>query len=353
MPPVIPKSPPSTMLRWAIGGIFLILLVAALRLGSTLLMPIAVSGLFALLLAKPVRWMSRRRIPVGIGAGIVVLGVVAAFIVAVFLLAAPAAAWVETAPRTLVTAQVKIRRLMRPIEKLQRTAEQVEKITNTSDTKETSVKVESAGLMSRVSGTTVGFLGGFFTVVFLTYFLLAQGERFRQKVGEFLHRRHHLEVQDALRDMQAQMSTFLFTATAINAGVGVLTYIALLVIGMPNPGLWAVIAGVLNFIPYIGAIVTMIVIGLAGIVSFEGTSQPLMAVSAFFVINMIESNIVTPTLMGRRLPLNPVAVFVGFLFWGWVWGVTGAVLAVPLTVTIKVVADRIPGLQPLGVLLDN
>jgi predicted PurR-regulated permease PerM len=347
------RSPLVSVQRWALSGIFLILAIAGLRLGRPLLLPIAISALFALLLAKPVRWMSKHRIPVGLGAGAVVFGVVVAFSLTVYLLATPAASWVEQAPRSLETAQGRIRKLLSPIQKLQRTAEKVEQITKTSTGPDRSVKVAPAGLMSRVSGTTMGFLGGFFTVVFLTYFLLAQGERFREKVGEFLHRRHHTEVQDTLRDMQAQMSTFLFTATTINIGVGFLTFLALLVIGMPNPGLWGVLAGVLNFIPYIGAIVTLIVIGAAGIVSFETTSQPLMAMGAFFAINMIESNIVTPMLMGRRLPLNPVAIFVGFLFWGWVWGVAGAVLAVPLTVLVKVIADRVPGMQPLGVLLDS
>ena len=352
MPPN-PKSPFVAVQRWALTGIFFILGVAALRLGKSFLLPIAVSALFALLLAKPVRWLSRGRVPITLAAGVVVMGVVLAFATTVYLLATPAASWIGRAPQSLETAQGKIRKLTQPLQKLQRATEKVEEITSTTNSPERSVKVETGGLMSRVSGTTMGFLTGFFTVVFLTFFLLAQGDRFREKVGEFLHWRHHAEVQDTLRDMQAQMSTYLFTATTINVGVGVVTFLALWMLGMPNPALWGVMAGVLNFIPYIGAIATLAVIGIAGLVSFDTTSQTFMVVGAFFIINMIESNIVTPTLMGRRLPLNPVAVFVGFLFWGWVWGITGAVLAVPLTVLVKVIADRIPSMQPIGVLLDS
>jgi len=347
------RSPLVTVQRWALTGIFLILGVAALRLGSTLLLPVAVAALFALLLAKPVRWLTARRVPPGIAAGLVVLSVVACFVTAVYFLASPAAEWMARAPSTLQTAQVKVRKLMRPIAQLQQTARQVEQITSTTPSNQQAVKVAPAGLLSKLSGTTIGFLGGFFTVVFLTFFLLAQGDRFREKVSEFVHRRHHSDVQDTLRDMQQQMSTYLFTATTINTCVGILTYLILLAVGMPNPGLWAVMAGVLNFIPYIGAIVTLGLIGLAGIVSFETTSQPFMAMGGFFVVNLIESNIVTPMMMGRRLPLNPVAVFLGFLFWGWVWGVLGAVLAVPLTVMIKVIADRVPSMQTVGVLLDS
>ncbi|MBA2291355.1 MAG: AI-2E family transporter [Gemmatimonadales bacterium] len=348
-----PGTPLGLIQRWALPGIFIILAITAMRLASALLLPVAVAALFALLLAKPVRWLVRRRVPTSLAAGVVVFGTVIAFGTLVYLFATPAASWIERAPRTLTTAQVKINRLMKPIEKLQRTAEKVEEITSPNNDPVRSVKVAQDGLMSKVSGTTLHFLGSFATVIFLSFFLLAQGERFREKVAEFVHRRHHSNVQDLLRDMQAQMSTFLLTAAMINVGVGLCTYGALLLIGMPNPGLWGVVAGVFNFLPYIGAIATMVIIGLAGLVSFDAPSQAFMAVGAFFAINLIEANIVTPTLMGRRLPLNPVAVFLGFLFWGWVWGITGAVLAVPLTVMVKVIVDRIPSLEPLGVLLDS
>lgn len=346
------RSPMVTVQRWALTGIFVILSVAALQLGRSLLLPIAIAALFALLLAKPVRWLNRHGIPIGLAAGLIVLGSVGVFASGVYVLATPAASWVGRAPQTIAVAQVRIRKLMRPFTKLKQTAEKVEAITQ-SGPQQAEVTVANQDLMSRLSGTTMGFLGGFVTVVFLTYFLLAEGDRFREKVGEFMHRRHHSEVQDAMRDMQAQMSTYLFTATVINTCVGLLTFGVLTLIGMPNPALWGVLAGILNFIPYLGAIATMIIIGLAGIVSFDTTTQPLLAVGAFFVINLIEANIVTPMMMGRRLPLNPVAIFLGFLFWGWVWGIPGAVLAVPLTVMIQVIAARVPSLQTLGKVLDS
>lgn len=346
------RSPLVTVQRWALTGIFIILSVAALRLGRTLLLPIAIAGLFALLLAKPVRWLNRRGLALGLAAGLIVLGSVGVFVTSMYLLAAPAASWISRAPSTLGVVQVRVRKLMRPFTKLKQTAEKVEAITQ-SGPQQVEVKVSNPDLLTRLSGTTMKFLGGLVTVVFLTYFLLAEGERFREKVGEFLHRRHHSEVEDGLHDMQGQMSTYLFTATVINTAVGVLTFGVLTLIGMPNPALWGVLAGVLNFIPYLGAIATMVMIALAGIVSFETTSQPLIAVGAFFVINLIEANVVTPKLMGRRLPLNPVAIFLGFLFWGWVWGIPGAVLAVPLTVMIQVIAARVPSLQTIGALLDS
>lgn len=349
-----PAPRPVVVQRWALAGLFLVVAVAALRLGSALFLPIVISGLFALMLAPPVRWLVKRRIPPSLAAAAVVLATVATCVTTVYWLASPAGEWVARAPRTLEQAEVKIRRLTRPLKTLQQTAEKVEQVTSpSSGTGPKPVQVAPAGAFSRLSGTTTGFIGGFFTVVFLTYFLLAQGERFRTKLDGILGPRYRARMRDGLRDMQAQMSTYLLVTTLINAAVGLVTWGALAAIGYPNPALWGVVAGVLNYIPYLGAVVTLAVLGLAGLVSFETTREPLLAMGAFFVVNMLEANVVTPHALGRRLPLNPVAIFVGLLFWGWVWGVTGAVLAVPLTVLIKVVADRVEGLKPLGEMLDN
>ena len=338
-------------------GIFLLLVVAALRLGSSFLLPVAVSGLMALLLAPAVRWLVRRRVPAALAAGLIVLGVTAVGVTSLGLLAAPAADWLDRAPKSLGQIERKIRRLAKPLQQLQQTADKVQQVTQGGvvggSTAAPSVTVAPVGLLSKLSGTTLSLLGALMTVIFLTYFLLASGDRFREKFADMLPERHRREMAAAIVEMQARMSHFLLLSTVINAGVGLLTWGALVLIDFPNPALWGVVAAVLNFIPYIGAVVTLLVIGLAGLVTFDTTREPLIAMGAFFVINMIESNIATPMLLGRRLPQNPVAIFIGLLFWCWVWGITGAVLAVPLTVLVKVVADRVGPLKAFGELLDN
>jgi predicted PurR-regulated permease PerM len=270
----------------------------------------------------------------------------------VALLSAPAASWIDRAPRTLEQAERKLRGVTRSIERLQETAEAVEDVAQGGQQRRRAAETAPAGgLFAKLSGTTVAFAGSLATVVFLSYFLLAMGHRFREKLDDILPEGHRKEVTSAVEEMQQQMSRYLAVSTAINAGVGVITWGVMKLIGMPNPALWGVIAGVLNFIPYLGALITLAVILLAGLVSFDTTGQAFLAAGAFFVVNLIEANIVTPLLMGRRLPLNPVAIFGGLLFWGWLWGVTGAILAVPLMACIKVMADRIEPLKPLGEML--
>jgi predicted PurR-regulated permease PerM len=137
----------------------------------------------------------------------------------------------------------------------------------------------------------------------------------------------------------------------INMGLGLATWGVLAALGMPNAALWGMLAGVLNIVPYLGAVATAGILALAAVVSFDSLGHALLMPGAFLLLNLIEANVVTPVLLGREFPLNPVAVFVGLLFWGFVWGVPGAILAVPMMVALKIVCDRLPSLRPVAELL--
>lgn len=339
--------------RWAIIGLFVLAAITALRLGSSLVLPIVWSALLALLLAPPVNWLVKRRLPAVLAAALVMLALVGAAGTAATLLAGPAATWLERAPNTLKQAERKLRRLSKPIEQLQQTAEQVESVAQGSNGqgRNQATTAPAGGLFATLSGTTIALAGSLVTVLFLSFFLLSMGPRFREKLKSILPATQHDEVIDAIGEMQQQMSRYLSLSTAINVGVGLLTWGAMYLLGMPNPALWGGVAAVLNFIPYLGALVTIAVIFLAGLVSFDTTGPAFAAAGAFLVINIIEANIITPLLMGRRLPLNPVAIFGGLLFWGWLWGITGAILAVPLMACAKVMADRVPQLNAVGEML--
>jgi len=341
---------------WPLIGIFLLVAIAALKIGSTFVLPIVVSVLFTFLLGPPVRWLKKRRIPEAIGAGVLVFGTVILLCGALYFLADPASEWIERAPKTMQQVERKMKALVRPLASIQATANRVDEATTPATHGDDTQKVELAkpGLMSRLSGTTATFLGSALTVVFLTYFLLAAGTLFRQKLAEVLPgRAERAQVVEALTEIEVQMSRYLVLTTIINAVVGLLTWGALALLGMPNAALWGAVAGVLNYIPYVGALATLLLIGVAGFVSFDQPKTALLAAGAFFVINMFESNLATPMILGRRLPLNAVALFLGLLFWGWIWGITGAVLAVPLTVMVKIICDHVEPLEPVALFLDS
>lgn len=334
-------------------GLLALATVAALKLGAPLLVPIVVSLLLSQFLAPLVRTLTRARVSESVAAAIVVFGFTSVVGTGVVLLASPAAAWVGRAPETFAQVERKVRKLTRPLQSLERAAQKVEDAAAGSTARPT-VQVDKPGFLQRLSGITVSMIGGILSVVFLTYFLLANGPLFRQKLAEILpHRSERKRVEETLMEIEVQMSRYLVLNTAICVVVGTVTGVWVQLMGLPNSVLWGVVTGVLNFVPYLGAVVTMGILALASLVSFDTLQPPLLIVGGFAVVNLLEGNLITPMVMGRKLPINAVALFIGFMFWGWVWGVIGAVLAVPLTVLIKIVCDRIEGAKPFAVFLDN
>jgi predicted PurR-regulated permease PerM len=342
-------------MAWAPVGIFIIMAVTALKLGSSLVLPIVVAVLLTLLLSSPLAWLKRRRIPEPVGAGILVFGSVILFGVSLWFLADPAVEWMAEAPRNLAKAEQKLRTLSKPLHTIQQTAAKVDDATATpSPGGAQVVQLAQPGVLQRISGGSTAFAGNALAVIFLSYFLLAAAPIFRQKLAMVLPARaERRQVEEVMREIELHMSRYLWLSTVINTIVGLLTWALLALLGFPNAALWGAVAGILNYIPYVGALATLGVIMFAGLVSFPGVNQALAGAGGFFVINMLESNLITPLLLGRKLPLNAAALFLGLMFFGWLWGVTGAVLAVPLTVMVQVVCSRIPAAQSFAVFLDS
>jgi predicted PurR-regulated permease PerM len=157
----------------------------------------------------------------------------------------------------------------------------------------------------------------------------------------------------ALFEIEEQMSRHLLINTLISIGFGIATGALLGAVGVPNPVLWGVAAGVLNFIPYLGALVTVVLIGIVTLATFDGTQEMLLACGGFLVLDLLKGHFVAPMVLGRRMSLNTVAVLLSLLFWGWVWGIVGVILAVPLTVMIQVVCSHSERLRGVGIVLGN
>jgi predicted PurR-regulated permease PerM len=158
---------------------------------------------------------------------------------------------------------------------------------------------------------------------------------------------------DIARETERQVSTYLFTLSWINAGLGIAVAVTMGLIGLPNPALWGVIAAVLSYVPVFGGIVTGAVLLLAGTLTFDSLWLALLPVLAFAVLNFAQDYVVTPLVMGRRLMLNPIVLFTGVVFWWWLWGVPGSLLAVPMIATFKIICDRTEGLKPIGELIEG
>lgn len=334
----------------ALVGLFVLAVLYTLRFAQAFILPIVLAILLDFLLSPIVRTLRRRGIPEPIGGGIVMLGLIGTLIVGAWYLSGPAAEWIARAPESAATVQRKLHSMRGSVEQVTRAAEQVERATEVTASDGTrEVEIKGPGLTKQLFGGTAALLGSLTVILFLTYFLLAVGDLFLQKLvavlPQFKDKRTAVSIA---RETEAQISVYLFTSTLINIGVGVVTGVAMWLVGMPNAALWGVVAAVLNFVPYVGAVVNIVILGLAALLTFETPARALVVPGVFFAINMVEGNLITPMIYGKRMRLNTVALFIGLVFWWYLWGIPGAILAVPIMAAIKIVCDHIESLAPVG-----
>ena len=319
------------------------------------LIPITFALLLSFVLSPLVRALARVRLRPPLGAALVMVALLGGVGAGVYELAGPVQSWVAGAPATLTTARDRLRGLLRPLERVQRTAEQVQSATSVGGpAKAPTVVVQGPTLLERLFGTTQRFLAGLLEVVILLYFLLAAGDLFLQKLIKVLPgRREKDAVVEIARETEASISAYLLTAAAVNVGEGVVVAAAMWLLGMPNPALWGALVALLEFIPYLGALVMVAILTLAALTTFDGAGRALLVPATFLAINLAQAYVVTPLLLGHRLSLNPVALLVGLAFWFWLWGVPGAFIAVPLLAAFKILCDHVPALASVGEFLGH
>lgn len=351
---VRPKLAPLSELRvlgTAPAALLLLACFYTLYFARGFFLPIVLAVLASFLLRPPVRFLARRGVPDAFGAALVLAAVLAAASLGVYRVSGPASEWIADAPQTLRQAERTFRQLRKPVEEVRKATKQVEDLASMGDGEPAvpEVEVERQGLSDVIVANTMAVGAGGFTVVVLLYFLLAAGDMFLRKLVRVLPRlEERKRAVEIARRIQHDVSTYLFTVSAINTGLGVCVGFAMYMLEMPNPALWGVMAGVFNFVPYVGPMVGAGVLLLVGLATYEGLGQALGVVGAFVTLTALEGYLITPLILGRRLLLNPVVLFVGVIFWGWLWGVPGAVLAVPIMASVKILCDNIERLTPLA-----
>jgi predicted PurR-regulated permease PerM len=333
----------------ALVGLFVLAVFYTLHLAQAFFLPVVLAILLDFLLSPLVRALRRVGLPEPAGAGIVVLGLVAALGLGIYYLSGPTARYIALAPQSIEQVRDRIGSMRGSMAQVTEAAEQVERATDVGESDAPEVEIKGPSLTRQLFGGTTAFLSAATVIIFLTYFLLAVGDLFLQKLVAVLPQFKDKRVAvTIMRETEAQISLYLFTTTLINIGVGVVTGIVMYLLGMPNAVLWGVVAMVLNFVPYVGAVTNMVLLGLAAFVTFEDTGRALLVPGAFLVLHLLESNLVTPMIYGNRMRLNTVALFIGLVFWWYIWGVAGAILAVPMMAAFKIACDHIESLSPIG-----
>ncbi|MEO8164295.1 MAG: AI-2E family transporter [Betaproteobacteria bacterium] len=335
---------------WVIVGLFIMVALFAFHFARALLLPIVLAALFALLLSPIVGWLRKLHVPEPVGAAVVLVLVLGAVGAAVYTLAGPAAEWVAKAPQSLGVAETKLRKLKQPVAEVQRAAEKLEAMTQVADPKKPrEVIVQTAGLGSRLTSQTPYLIAGAVSTLVLLYFLLASGDLFMRKTVKLIPTlRNKIQAVEVGREIKRELGRYFFTVSLINAALGVVTAIAMKALGMPNPLLWGAMAMLLNFIPYIGPTTSLAVLSMAAVLTFDDVSRIWPVPAVFLAIVVVEGQLIQPIVVGRSMSMNPVMVFSAFLLMGWLWGIAGMFIAVPLLVTLKVICDHVDYLAPLG-----
>jgi predicted PurR-regulated permease PerM len=339
-------------LRVAVVGLFVLALLGALYVARVVVLPIVLALLFSLILAPVVRGLRRLRLPRWIASAIVVSAVVAGGGGLLYYLATPAAEWMDQAPTSLSKLETELRELMAPVEKMSRATERVERMADVGGTREREVQVASESLSASLMNITLAVVSAAAVMLVLLYFLLTSGDVMVRKVAGVVRSpdgKHR--VVEIARTLEESISTYLLTIALINVCLGIGVGTALWLLDMPNPVLWGTMACLLNFVPYLGAMVGVAVVAMVSLLTFDGLAQAALPPLVYLALTSLEGSFITPTILGQRLTLNPLVIFVGIIFWGWMWGVVGALVAVPMLASFKIVCDHVERLKPVGDLL--
>jgi len=313
------------------------------------LFPIVLALLLNLVLSPLIRFMQRRGLPPFLGASFVMLVALMGLSVTAALLYNPARTWYAKMPGHMRNLEYKLRHFREPFENIGAMSEKIDSITEVEKGDEVvQVEIKQPSITYAVlNGTGEVVVTVFLTVVML-FFLLSSGDRMLEKMVELMPTfRDKRRIVEIARDLQVSISRYLAMTTCINIGLGVVIGTGLWLMGLPNAFLWGVMAMLLNFVPFLGAIAGAVIVFMVAVLSFD-PSYALVAPAIYLGVNVVEANFVTPTLLGRSISLNPAILIIVFTLFAWMWGIGGAIIAVPVLAVFKIGFDHHEKTLPLG-----
>jgi predicted PurR-regulated permease PerM len=325
-------------------GILIFLVGGLLYVGHTAFIPVALALLAGLILSSPVEMLFRLGLSRASSALLILVLALSAAIGLVALVWTPTQQWYASAPHTLAIIQKKVTpvaALMRRVEELTNRASQVAAVPVPGQPPTVAIASVQESAPREFLTTIRDFAIGLVTFVIITLFLLAGGPPMvaRMTAAFFDHLKAH-HVQRYIEKVRAEVGNFYVTTALINIGLGIATTLVMMAWGMPTPYLWGALAATVNFIPYAGATVTLLIVTLVAFVTFDSLGHVVGVALSDLALAVIEGQIVQPLLVGRRLEVNPLLIFLGLWFGGIFWGVAGVILATPILVALKVIAEN-------------
>ena len=318
-------------------GMFIILLVVALSLARPVLLPVASAFVVAMMLGPLSARAERYKIPSLISAIVLWLLVIAVCYAVIVLLGAPAVDWIGKAPEIGRIVQEKLHVLDRPLAALQELRDAL-----LPSDKKGGLGVDIMSFVQPALLVVTPAIGQTFIFFGTLFFMLLGRSHLRRVVVAFFDEREaRLRTLKIMNDIEHNLTGYLSVVAIINVAIGICGGVAAWVAGLPDPMAWAVLGFILNFVPYIGALIVEVAMFMVGLVTFPTLTQALFAPVLFLALATLEGHFITPSIIGHRLTLNPLTVFLSLVFWTWLWGPVGAFLAVPLLIMALVVLGHL------------
>jgi len=340
---------PSDINTVFLGGLFVLALLASFYVAAEIVLPIVLAFVLSLALTPGMRLLERVRVPRGVAAVFLILLLFAALAGLGTILSAPASNWAQKLPEGIPKLQERLSFLSRPIAALQKLVDQAQGLTLGTETKAVPVAVQGSGLLEHLLSSTRSFASGLLETVLVLFFLLVSGDTFLGRLVEILPRfKDKRQAVDISKQIESDVSAYLFTITMMNLAVGVATGAVLALSGVEDPILWGMVAFLLNYIPILGPMAGVVTFLLVGLLSIDSLWVAFLPAGLYLLIHLVEGETVTPMLLARRFTINPVLVILSLVFWYWMWGVPGAILSTPMLAITKIISDRIRPLMALG-----
>jgi predicted PurR-regulated permease PerM len=336
-----------------LGGLFGLAVLVACFYAQAVIVPLVMAMVLKMMLQPLVRVLGRLRLPRAVAAlaAMAVLGTV--LVVLGVLLSSPAASLGQAISEGLPRLEERLRYLQAPISSLQAFLAKAQEVAG-GNNGQNAIAIEKISVSSFLFSSTRAAIEGLLSTGIILFFLMLSGDTFLRRGVEILpnfeHKRRAVEIS---QQVEADISVYLLTIISMNMLVGIAVGLTVWLCGLGDPVLWGALAFILNFVPILGPITGMVLLVLVGFIQFDTVGLALMPAGLYLLIHLVEGELVTPALLARRFTMNPVAVIISIIFWYWMWGVPGAVLAMPMLAITKIIADRITPLMAFGHFLEG
>lgn len=332
-----------------LGGLFALAVLAGCYAAAEIALPIVLAFVLSLVLQPAMRQLERLYLPRAIAALLIIVLLFGTLAGLGAALSGPAASWAQKLPSGIPKLQERLSFVSRPLTAVEKFVDQAQGLTQGDQPKALAVAVQGSGLSDRLLTGTRSLASGFLETVLVLFFLLVSGDTFLRRLVEVLPRfKNKRQAVEIFQQIESDVAAYLFTITIMNLVVGVATGAVMAFCGVGDPLLWGTVAFLLNYIPILGPMIGVVVFLLVGLLSIQTLWLAFLPAGLYLAIHLAEGETVTPMLLARRFTINPVLVILALVFWYWMWGVPGAILATPMLAITKIICDRIRPLTAFG-----